>query len=415
MGSGQQPEPPEPHAVVPGPHLHGPTGHAIRFLDPVEKPETVDQQVLHAGVEGRVGCKADTRQPAFAHPPDGAQHERARILRDDMPGMPGKDSIEATFGGEPVAEIGNGQCQGGLCVSVVRVQRQCAPSRLVDHRRRCNVRIRRGMLVGPRVDERQQAPCACIVRCDAQRALDQGDGLAVRVGCSGPQRDPSLFDEPRRFRVGGRRAEPPPGEPACRQCGGTARQQPPARNPGWFRCCRCNSRWHCKGFRALRRRRHHLRFRARGRLESVADAGNRLDDEGVARRGRRLAQRADHPMHGVVAHHHAGPAALQEFLTAEDGAVGVDEGEQDLHHATFERHRRSRTGQQETRREDPGAAEIEVRTLGQRELRPVDGSRWTAPDQSHRRYIGQGSTLHHSRQGALPSGSIRRERELHRL
>ncbi len=271
------------------------------------------------------------------------------------------------------------------------------------------------MLVSPCADERQESPGRGIVRCNGHRALDQRNGFAVLDWRSGPHCDPGFLDEPRRFRVGRRPGEPPPGQPTCRQRGRAARQQPPPRHPSRFRCRRLNyRRRHVKRFRSLRHLKRNVGFLAQW-LEPIADARDGLDDECTARCGRCLAQPADHPMHGIVAHHHAGPAAFQEFVAAEDGSVGVDEGKQDLHYATFERHRRGGAGQQETRREDPGAAEIEVGALGKRELRPVDGSRRLAPDQTHRRYIGQGSTLHHSRQWARPAVSVRRERDLHGL
>ncbi len=202
------------------------------------------------------------------------------------------------------------------------------------------------MLVSPRADERQEAPGRGIVRCDGHRALDQRDGFAVLDRRSGPHCDPRFLDKPSRFRMGRRRGEPPPGKPTGRQRGRAARQQPPTRHARRFRCRRFDN-WlrHVKRFRTLRHFMRNVNFRAQW-FEPIADARNSLDGECTARCNCCLAQPADHPMHGIVAHHHAGPAALQQVVTAEDGAVGVNEGKQDLHHATFERDRRSATFQQ---------------------------------------------------------------------
>ena len=160
-----------------------------------------------------------------------------------MIGMVGKDGIEAAFSREPVAVIRNSECEGRLCVRVGRVQRQCTGAerrgeRLLSvtaleaavpdvvRRRpaRPAARVRLVALLSACVGDCQQTPSLGIVRCDGHRAFDQGKGLVVLRRRSSSQSDASFLDEPRRFRVGRRRAEFPPRKSTGRQRGRAASQ-----------------------------------------------------------------------------------------------------------------------------------------------------------------------------------------------
>ena len=76
---------------------------------------------------------------------------------------------------------------------------------------------------------------------------------------------------------------------------------------------------------------------------------------------RELADRSDRPVETVVADVDAAPAAFEQGFAGDDLAGGVDEGDQDLHHARLDIGGSARPGDRSTRRTDRSKAEREIR------------------------------------------------------
>jgi hypothetical protein len=75
----------------------------------------------------------------------------------------------------------------------------------------------------------------------------------------------------------------------------------------------------------------------RGR-QPVTDLGDRLDLERAdADAGGETPQPTHHPVQRVLAHQHAGPTGVQEFVARQNAAFGPQQGDEHLHHARLEK------------------------------------------------------------------------------